>query len=100
MQDFVILGNVSDDPFAVDLGHTCGQLQEISDLIPLKVYANTEFCPRFISDEHDLEHIGASLAGKTAVICSTGTSHTRGSLAMRTLILARAAKDNGAAQVI
>ncbi len=61
MQDFVILGNVSDDPFAIDIGHLCGQPREISDLISLKVFANTEFCPRFISDEHDLEHIGASL---------------------------------------
>src|SRR6266496_4120576 len=100
MQDFVILGNVSDDPFAIDIGHLCGQAEEISDLISLKVFANTEFCPRFISDEHDLEHIGASLEGKTAIICSSGTGHTRGSLAMRTLILARAAKDNGASRVI
>src|SRR6266542_1516636 len=72
MQDFVILGNVSDDPFAIDIGHLCGQPREISDLISLKVFANTEFCPRFISDEHDLEHIGASLEGKTAIICSSG----------------------------
>ena len=57
MRDFVILGNVSDDPFAIDLGYLCGQTQEISDLISLKVYANSEFCPRFISDEHDLEQL-------------------------------------------
>jgi ribose-phosphate pyrophosphokinase len=100
MRDVVILGNVSDDPFAIDVGYLCGQPQEISDLISLKVYANTEFCPRFISDEHDMEHIGASLAGKTAIICSTATSMTRGALAMRTMILARAAKENGASRVI
>ena len=100
MPDFVILGNVSDDPFAIDIGYMCGQPQEISDLISLKVYANTEFCPRFISDEHDLEHIGASLEGKTVIICSSATSLTRGALAMRTLILSRAAKENGARRVI
>jgi len=100
MHDVVILGNVSDDPFAIDIGHLCGQLEEISDLISLKVYANSELCPRFISDEHDLERIGTGLDGKTVIICSTGTSDTRGSLAMRTLILARAAKDNGASRVI
>jgi ribose-phosphate pyrophosphokinase len=100
MRDFVILGNVSDDPFAIDIGYMCGQAQEISDLISLKVYANSEFCPRFISDEHDLEHIGACLEGKTAIICSSATSMTRGALAMRTMILARAAKENGASRVI
>jgi ribose-phosphate pyrophosphokinase len=98
--EILILGNVSDDPFAIDIGHMCGQREDIADLISLKVYANTEFCPRFISDEDDLEHIGQSLGGKTVVICSTATNHTRGSLAMRTLILARAAKDNGAKKVV
>ena len=100
MNDFIVIGNVSDDPFALDIGHMCGQPEEISDLISLKVYANTEFCPRFISDENEMEHIGSSLEGKTVIICSTATNHTRGSLAMRTLILARAAKDNGAKRVI
>jgi len=96
----IIIGNVSDDPFAIDIGHMCGQREDIADIISLKVYANTEFCPRFISDEEDFEHIGRSLEGKTVVICSTATSHTRGSLAMRTLILARGAKDNGAKKVV
>ncbi len=100
MNDFIIISNVSDDPFAIDIGHMCGQPEEISDIISLKVYANSEFCPRFISDETDLSRIGAQLTGKTVVICSAGTSHTRGSLAMRNLVLARAAKDNGARKVI
>jgi ribose-phosphate pyrophosphokinase len=64
------------------------------------VYANTEFCPRFISDENALQGVGASLSGKTVIICSAAANHTRGSLAMRNLILARAAKDNGAQRVI
>jgi ribose-phosphate pyrophosphokinase len=100
LQDVIIISNISDDPFAIDIGHLCGQSHDMADLIALKVYANTEFCPRYISDEHDLQHIARSLAGKTVVICSTATNHTRGSLAMRTLVLARAAKDNGARKVI
>ncbi|HKP97410.1 MAG TPA: phosphoribosyltransferase family protein [Fibrobacteria bacterium] len=100
MNDFIIISNVSDDPFAIDIGHMVGQPEEISDIISLKVYANTEFCPRFISDENDVSQIGAQLNGKTIVICSAATNHTRGSLAMRNLILARAAKDNGAKKVI
>jgi ribose-phosphate pyrophosphokinase len=100
MQDLVIVGNVSDDPFAIDIGYLCGQMQEISDLISLKVYANSEFCPRFISDEHDFDNIGTCLDGKIAIICSTACALTRGALAMRTMILARAAKENGATRVI
>jgi ribose-phosphate pyrophosphokinase len=100
VNEFIIISNVSDDPFAIDIGHMCGQPEEISDIISLKVYANTEFCPRFISDENDISQIGAQLNGKTVVICSAATNHTRGSLAMRNLILARAAKDNGAKKVI
>ena len=100
MNNFLIISNVSDDPFAIDIGHMCGQPEEISDLISLKVYANTEFCPRFISDENDVDHVGSHLEGKSVVICSAATNHTRGSLAMRNLVLARGAKDNGAERVI
>lgn len=98
--DTLIISNVSDDPFAIDLAHMCGQQGEIADLISLKVYANTEFCPRYISDEGDMDRIGRSLEGKTVVICSAATSNSRGSLAMRTMMLARGAKDNGAKRVI
>jgi ribose-phosphate pyrophosphokinase len=98
--DLVIISNVSDDPFAIDIGHMCGQTEEIADLISLKTYTNTEFCPSYLSDEHQMERIGRSLEGKIVVICSAATNHTRGSLAMRTLILARAAKDNNARKVI
>jgi ribose-phosphate pyrophosphokinase len=100
VNEFIIISNVSDDPFAIDIGHMVGQPEEISDIISLKVYANTEFCPRFISDEGDITRIGGQLNGKTIVICSAATNHTRGSLAMRNLVLARAAKDNGAKKVI
>jgi ribose-phosphate pyrophosphokinase len=100
MSDLVIISNVSDDPFAIDIGHMCGQTEEIADLIALKVYTNTEFCPSYLNDEHDVTRIGRSLEDKIVVICSAATNHTRGSLAMRTLILARAAKDNSARKVI
>ena len=100
MNEFIIISNVSDDPFAIDIGHMVGQPEEISDIISLKVYANSEFCPRFISDEADVSKIGGQLNGKTIVICSAATNHTRGSLAMRNLVLARGAKDNGAKKVI
>lgn len=100
MTDTIIISNVSDDPFAIDLAHMCGQVEEIADLISLKVYANTEFCPRYISDEGNMENIGRSLEDKTVVICSAAVSDSRGSLAMRTLMLARGAKENGARKVI
>lgn len=102
MQDFMVIGNISDDPFAIDMGHFCGQVGDASDLISLKSFANSEFCPRFISDETDISNIGQALAGCTVIICSTSIHvyYTRQGLAMRTFILAQAAKDNGAARVI
>ena len=67
----------------------------------LKSFANSEFCPRFISDEEDLAHIGAGLSGKTVVIISTSNRVvSRQNLAMRNLLIARAAKENGARQVV
>lgn len=97
----VVVGCVSDDPFAIDVAHFLGQQWEISDLVSYKQFANSEFCPRFISDEQDLGHSGDSLAGRTVVIISTCCGeHTRNSRAMRTFLLTRAAKDNGAARVV
>ena len=97
----VIIGNISDHPFALDIGYYCNQRVDVSDVISLKDFQNTEFCPRFISDEVDLSAGGDYLKGKIVVIVSTSmTTETRNSLAMRNLILARAAKDNGAEKVI
>ena len=97
----LIVGSVSDDPFAIDVAHFFGQQEEISDVVSLKRFANTEFCPRFISDENDLDRIGRRLAGRTVVIVSTCCAdHTRNALAMRTCLVARAAKDNGAERVV
>ena len=99
--DVLIVGNFSDDPFAIDVAFAFGQSEDISDLISIKTFANTEFCPRFISDENDLSAIGSQLEGKTVVIVSTTNRvASRNNLAMRNMLLARAAKDNGAAAVV
>ncbi len=103
MNNFVIVGNISDDPFSLDIGHLCGQLEDISDVISLKSFANSEFCPRFlIHDEEEFQKVGEGLKGKTVVICSTAHHlvQTRNALAMRTFIIASAAKENGAEKVI
>ena len=98
----IIVNSVSDDPFAIDVAHHFGQNSEIADQISLKQFANTEFCPRFISDdEDDTSNIGHGLDGKTVVIVSTCCGNdTRNALAMRNFLVARAAKDNGAERVV
>lgn len=99
--DFVVVSTVSDDPFAIDVAHYVHQEADIDDLIACKRFANTEFCPRFISDEADLDNIGSRLDGSTVAIVSTCCGdHTRNALTMRSCLVARAAKDNGAARVI
>jgi ribose-phosphate pyrophosphokinase len=99
--DVVIVGNASDDPFAIDVAFAMAQREDIADLISLKTFANSEFCPRFISDEADLTNIGNKLAGKTIVVVSTSNRFvSRQNLAMRNMLIARAAKENGAAQVV
>ncbi len=101
MDRLVIVGNVSEDPFAIDVGHAFGQQEDFSDLISLKNFANGEFCPRFISDEQDLAKIGNKLKGKTVVIVSVDSDRqSRQTLAQRNYLIARAAKDNGADKVV
>ncbi len=97
----ILVGGVADDPFAIDVAHYLGQQSEIADLIAYKTFANSEFCPRFIVAEDDLDHIGQGLRGKTVIIVSTCCGeHTRNARAMRTFLIARAAKDNGAECVV
>ena len=101
LTDVVVVGNTSDDPFAIDVAFSMGQTEDIADLISMKTFANSEFCPRFISDELDFSHIGSGLDGKTVVIISTSNrTVSRQNLAMRNLFIARAAKENGASEVI
>lgn len=99
--DVVVVGNISDEPFAIDLAFAMRQTEDIADLISLKTFANSEFCPRFISDEQDFTRIGRKLAGKTVIIVSTSNRLvSRNDLAMRNFLMARAAKENGAAHVV
>ncbi|MBS0631679.1 MAG: ribose-phosphate pyrophosphokinase [Verrucomicrobia bacterium] len=98
---YIVVGNSSDDPFAIDVAFAMGQREDIADVISMKKFANSEFCPRFISDEQDFNQIGNKLAGKSVIIVSTSNLIvSRQSLAMRTLMIARAAKENGATEVI
>lgn len=97
----VIVSNSSDNPFAIDVAYAMGQHEDIADLISMKHFMNSEFCPRFISDENDLDNIGRNLKDKTVVIVST-SSHvkSRQELAMSNLVIARSAKENGAERVV
>jgi len=99
--DVIVVGNSSDDPFAIDVAYAVGQTEDIADLISMKTFANSEFCPRFISDEDDFTRIGENLSGKVVIIVSTSSRQvSRQTLAMRTMLIARAAKENGADQVV
>ncbi len=101
MDRCLIVSNVSDDPFAIDIGYLCGQRADVADLISLKSFLNSEFCPRFIGDEQDSFHIGHRLDGKTVIIVSTFSRlRTRNDMAMRTMLVAKAARDNGAEHVV
>ncbi|MGB0371909.1 MAG: phosphoribosyltransferase family protein [Opitutales bacterium] len=97
---FAVVGNTSDDPFAIDVAFTLGQQEDVADVISLKQFGNKEFCPRFISDESDFDEIGNKLTGRQIIIVSTSNQNvSRQSLAMRTFMIARAAKENGASEV-
>ena len=88
IDNVIIVGNSSDDPFAIDLAFGLGQSEDIADLISMKTFANSEFCPRFISDEDDLNQIGVRLRDKVVVIVSTSSmTVSRQNLAMRNLLM-------------
>jgi len=97
----VVVSNTSDNPFAIDIAYAMGQHEDIADLISMKTFMNTEFCPRFISDEFDMDSIGQTLNNKTVIIVSTSShTKTRQELAMSNLVIARTAKENGAKRVV
>lgn len=101
MKNLIIIGNVSENPFVEDIAHHLDQFQDYSDLISLKSFLNTEFCPRFIVDEDQEDNIGNKLAGKTILLVSASLDgYSRDELAMRNCLIARAAKDNGADRVV
>lgn len=97
----LVVGNISENPSAMDTAHFFGQREDVSDVISLKTFENTEFCPRFISTPEEIDSLGYSLKGKGVVITSSSTlTQTRNEIAMRNFLVARAAKDNGASWVI
>jgi ribose-phosphate pyrophosphokinase len=101
MDNLIIIGTVADNPVVEDVAHHMRQQEDYSDLISLKSFLNTEFCPRFIIDEDNWENIGYKLKGKTVLVVSTNQGwSTRDELAMRNFLIARAAKDNGAERVV
>ncbi len=101
MQNVVIVGTVADNPVVEDVAHHLRQHEDYSDLISLKSFLNTEFCPRFIISDRNSELPGRQLEGKSVLIISTNYgTNPRDELAMRTCLIARAAKDNGAEKVI
>lgn len=101
MQHLLIVGNTADNPFVDDIAHHMRQREDYSDLISLKSFLNTEFCPRFLVDEDNYDQIGNQLAGKSVLMVSTSLTHyTRDDLAMRNFLIIRAARDNGAERVM
>ncbi len=94
----IVVDTESDNPFAIDIARWLGQHEDVADLISLRNYANGEFCPQFINE--DGADPGQGLSGRVVVIVSSASAHlSRDALAMRTMLVARAAKDNGAARV-
>ncbi len=101
MHDLLVVGCVSDNPFVNDVVQHLSQQEDYSDIISLKNFLNSEFCPRFIVNESSWENIGNKLSGKIVLIVSNSVGElTRNDLAMRNFLIARAAKDNGAEKVI
>lgn len=101
MKNLVVVGSASENTFVEDIAHHLNQHEDYHDIISLKTFLNTEFCPRFILDEGISDRVGRKLEGKEVLIVSTSFSLlSRDELAMRNFLIARAAKDNGADRVI
>lgn len=99
--DAIIVSNWSDASFALDVAHKVGQTIDISDIISLKSFANTEFCPRFLVDDTDMDSIGRGLEGKRVyIISTTAPNYSRVELSTRNFLIASAAKENGAERVV
>ncbi len=101
MKSLLIIGNAPENSFVDDIGHHLSQNVDSSDIISMKDFLNQEFCPRFIVNDWVTGKVGEKLTGMKVLISSTsGREFSRNELAMRTFLIARAAKDNGAEKVI
>ncbi|MBN2628104.1 MAG: ribose-phosphate pyrophosphokinase [Spirochaetales bacterium] len=101
MDKTLVVGNYADNVFVADIAHHLRQKQNYQDLIALKNFHNSEFCPRFIlGDRNDREKTGRRLEGYKVLIVSTSSaSMNRNEMAMRNFLVARAARENGAGRV-
>ncbi|MCH8883677.1 MAG: ribose-phosphate pyrophosphokinase, partial [SAR324 cluster bacterium] len=61
--DSIVVSNWTDASFGLDVAYKFGQQIDVSDLISLKTFANSEFCPRFLGDETNPADLGRGLAG-------------------------------------
>ena len=101
LKSLLIVGNSAENVFVEDISHHLNQKVDYSDIISMKDFLNSEFCPRFIVGDYVSGKVGASLTGMKVLIVSTsGKEYSRNELAMRTFLIARAAKDNGAEKVL
>ncbi|MDC7219150.1 MAG: phosphoribosyltransferase family protein [Spirochaetales bacterium] len=101
MNKTLVVGNYADSVFVADIAHHLGQKENYQDLIALKTFHNSEFCPRYIfGDREDKNMIGRRLEGQKVLIVSTSSPRmNRNELAMHNLLIARAARENGAERV-
>ena len=92
--NYLLVSNVSDASFAIGVAHARSLKIDISDIVGLKTFVNSEFSPRFLLDDPTEENLGFGLQGKSVYILSTSSAHyTRNELAMRNCLLASAAKE-------
>ena len=73
--NYLLVSNVSDASFAIGVAHACSQKIDISDIVGLKTFVNSEFCPRFLLDDPTEENLGFGLQGKSVYILSTSSAH-------------------------
>ena len=101
MRKTLVVGNYADNVFVADIAHHLRQKENYQDLIALKDFHNSEFCPRFImGDRNATELVGRRLEGHKVLIVSTSSgAMNRNEMAMRNFLIARAARENGAERV-
>ena len=90
--NYLLVSNVSDASFAIGVAHARSQKIDISDIVGLKTFVNSEFCPRFLLDDPTEENLGFGLQGKSVYILSTSSAHSCNELAMRNCLLAQLPK--------